>query len=40
MSSVLQDMASLQGYTKIGGGQYDVDNLVKEYLAEKKKDQE
>ena len=40
MSNVLQNMESLQGDTEIGGGQYHVDNFVKEFLAEKKKDQE
>ena len=33
-------MESLQGDTEIGGGQYDVDDFVKEFLAEKKKDTE
>lgn len=36
MSNVLQNMESLQGDTEIGGGQYDIDNLVKAFLAEKK----
>ena len=40
MSKVLQNMESLQGYTEIGSGQYDVDNVLKEFLGEENKDQD
>ena len=40
MSKVLQNMESLQGDTEIGSGQYDVDNVLKEFLGEENKDQD
>ena len=40
MSKVLQNMESLQGDTEIGSGQYEVDNVLKEFLGEENKDQD
>ena len=34
MSNALQKLEPLQGDTKIGGGQYEVDDVVKEFLTE------
>ena len=40
MSKVLENMESLQGDTEIGTGQYEVDNVLKEFLGEENKDQD
>ena len=40
MSKVLENMESLQGDTEIGSGQYEVDNVLKEFLGEENKDQD